>query len=57
MDKQFRISLHLALIWHILPVLFNERLKKHFKMLESFVDSLITLFVIDFKKSEGSEYP
>ena len=50
LDEQFRKNLHLAFIWHIPPVLFNERLKKHSKMQESFVDSLITFFVIDFFK-------
>ena len=48
LDEQFRKNLQLAFIWHILPVLFNERLKKHSKMQESFVESLITFFVIDF---------
>lgn len=59
LDEQFRKNLQLAFIWHILPVLFNERLKKHSKMQESFVESLITFFVIVFFfffKSEDSEY-
>lgn len=50
LDEQFRKNFLLAFIWHILPVLFNERLEKHSKMQESFVDSLITFFVIDFFK-------